>query len=159
MNIRLIYATNSGGSQEAGKIISDVLTSAGHVVTLKRANEASAEDLATPDVVILGSCTWERLDEKKQLLEGQLQEHMFAFAQSLAGKTFPQQRFAVYGLGDSSYTIFCGAADRLEELVASVQGQQVGPTLRVDGFFFHLDENQQKVRAWAEGLGKALKKA
>ncbi|MEK7570457.1 MAG: flavodoxin family protein [Patescibacteria group bacterium] len=155
MNVTLIYATNSGGTQEAGKIIAEVFSAAGHTVTMKRANAASAADITSADLVILGSCSWERM-EGKEKLEGQLQEHMLAFTQTLLGHTYPKVRFAVYGLGDSSYTVFCGAADRLEEVVKKIQGQKVGETLRIDGFFFQENQNEAKVKQWAEQLVKSL---
>ncbi|MEK7631544.1 MAG: flavodoxin family protein [Patescibacteria group bacterium] len=153
MIVLIVYGTNSGGTQDVAEIIGKVFSAHEHAVTIKRANEATADDIAVSDLVILGSCSWDR-EDGKQRQEGQLQEHMYAFANSLAGKTFPEKKFAVFGLGDKSYTEYCGAIDHLEDLVRKLQGQKFGDSLRLDGYFFKLPENQLKAKKWAETLEK-----
>ena len=155
MIVLIVYGTNSGGTQEVAEAIARALTAHEHSVTVKRANEATLDDIAVSDLIILGSCSWDR-DDGKQRHEGQLQEHMYAFANSLAGKTFPEKKFAVFGLGDKSYTLYCGAIDHLEDLVRKVQGQKVGESLRIDGYFFNLPANQENAQKWAESLEKGL---
>lgn len=151
MNIAIIYATNSGGTQQAAKQIADQLQASKHRVTIKRANEAEPGDLRDKDLVILGSCTWlGSVGEKVE--QGQLQEHMKAFLDQAAKHRYPGQRFAVFGLGDSSYTHFCAAADHLEQFVQRVGGRQVGPTLRFDGFFFDLPANRERLHDWTTEL-------
>lgn len=155
MIVCIIYGTNSGGTQEVAEAIGRVFAAHEHSVSLKRASEATADDIAFADLTILGSCSWDR-EDGTQRFEGQLQEHMYHFAQSLAGKTFPGKKFAVFGLGDKSYTVYCGAIDHLEDLITKVQGQKVGDALRVDGYFFRLQENQKKINEWAEKLENSL---
>lgn len=156
MKILLTYGTNSSGTQAVSEIVRDVLIQAGHSVTIKRAYETGADNFKKYDLVILGSCTWERFEGKNRL-EGQLQLHMHALVQQLQKKKFSKKQFALFGLGDSSYTDFCAAADKLEKFVHDAEGKLVVPTMRIDGFFFDLNTNRQRAKAWAERLVVSIK--
>lgn len=155
MKILIVYGTNSGGTQVASELIRDTLTPLGHVVTLVRGDMAHPETFTEFDMIILGSCTWE-LITKERRFEGNLQQHMIQLRTRLKGWDSQGKPFAVFGLGDSSYTNFCIAASHLEALVAQIKGRKVGDTLRVDKFFFFLDENVTKVREWARQLHASL---
>lgn len=155
MNILVAYGTNSSGTMVAGEVLCDMFVQQQHAAELKRADTVNEKDLRAADLVIFGSCSWERFEGEKKL-EGQLQEHMYDLAQRLRGNIFPGKNFAVYGLGDSSFTQFCGAADRLVELVNQVGGKLVTDPLRIDGFFFHQDANEQRLRHWAVELTSKL---
>lgn len=151
MRILIVYATNSSGTQAVSEIVGGVLRDAGHAVTTKRAYESGAKTFSGHDLIILGSCTWERL-EGETMLDGQLQQHMYDLVEKMSTQSFPGKRFALYGLGDSSYTHFCAAADHLEEFVKKLQGKLIVPSLRIDGFFFDLNENRKRAHRWAETL-------
>lgn len=154
MNILIVYGTNSGGTWESSQIIQQTL-SLEHQVTIQHAKDTHVRDFGKYQFIILGSCTWERfVDEKK--LEGQLQEHMHALAFQLRGHHYPNTKFAVFALGDSSYTEYCAAADHLEKLVTDLQAQKVGSTLRLDGYFFDLPTNRKLVEDWAKELAQSL---
>lgn len=158
MNVLIVFGTNSSGTFEASKLVRVVFEEKGHRVTLKRANRANPEDVAKSDAVVLGSCTWELVTPEGKRIDGQLQQHMLEFSEKLKSKKFSGKRFAVFGLGDAAYTHFAMAADHLERLVKSVRGQQVGPTLKIDGFFFDLDGNSKKVMDWAESVARGVGK-
>lgn len=155
MNILITYATNSSGSQQVADIVADVLKQSGHTVTTKRAYEPGADDIGSYDFVVLGSCTWERFEEKKRL-DGQLQQHMFELVGKMHDQSFPKKPFAVFGLGDSTYTHFCAAADHLEKFVSDMGGTLVAPTMRIDGFFFKLEEHRQQAEDWAKKIAIVL---
>lgn len=157
MKTLIVYATNSGGTQIVAEMIGQVLSQAGQTVAVKRASEPDAAELAGYDLVVLGSCTWERFEGNKHL-DGQLQEHMYALVQQLTGRKLPGQAFAVFGLGDSGFSHFCAATEHLEKFVDDLGGRLVGPTLQIDSFFFNPDVNRQRVRDWATSLA-ALKLA
>ncbi|MBI5404625.1 MAG: flavodoxin family protein [Candidatus Kerfeldbacteria bacterium] len=154
MRILIIYATNSSGTRVAAERIHDVLVESGHAVIIKRANAVEPDELGQHDLVILGSCSWERF-AGKQRLEGQLQQHMFELAGRLQDKHFAMRKFAVFGLGDSGYTHFCGAVDHLVELVKQLGGKLVIEPLRIDGFFFRQEENEVRLAKWTHTLMNA----
>lgn len=156
MKTLIVYGTNSGGTFRASELIRDVLVDQGHTVTLQPAKTTDPNDLGTFDLVILGSCTWDYFKGQERR-EGWPQEHMVELQDKLlqANKIFPGHRFAVFGLGDSSYTVFCGAVDHLIQLVNDLGGELIGEPLRIDGFFFHPEENEQRLRDWATTVAAA----
>lgn len=155
MRILLLYGTNSGGTQAVAGYVAAALRKRHHQVRVLRANTRTVPRLERYDLIILGSCSWLHV-EKGQSLEGQLQEHMFDVTKRLIRRTPPHRPFAIFALGDSSYTNFCGAADRLEEFVRRVEGSLLLPALRIDGFYFALERNRQRAERWGERLAKTL---
>lgn len=157
MTTVVIYATNSSGTRLAAELVGHVMQNLGHTVTLKRANAVAPAELKKADLVILGSCTWERF-ENKQRLEGQLQQHMYELQQKLYDQKvlLPGRKFAVFALGDSGYTDFAAAADHLVRLVNDLGGEVVGEPLRIDGWFFHPERNEKLLTTWAESVAAAL---
>ncbi len=155
MKTLLVYATNSSGTFQASQVIRERLEQAGHAVTLRAAQETQPADLKKFPVVILGSCTWE-LFVDGQRLEGQLQEKMHALVHSAHDLKLPKTTFAVFGLGDRSYTDFCQAADLLEAFVHDIGAKCIVPTLRIDSWFFEIHRNRQAAAEWAEQLATKL---
>lgn len=154
MNILLIYATNSSGTLVASELIRDTLQNQKHDVTMKRANQVELADLkAKFDLVILGSCTWGRVIDHRWV-QGQLQDHLFELRAKLikANLLLPGHKFAVFALGDSSYTEFGAAADKLVAMVNDLGGELVAEPLKIDGWFFHQEDNEKKLAAWTKRL-------
>jgi flavodoxin len=151
MRIEIIFATNSSGTHEAAQVMQNTLTAAGHDVSLQHAKDANVAEIGSADLTILGSCTWERFEDGKRL-EGQLQLHMLALAQKLQARKLPGKKFAVFALGDSSYTAFAHAADHLLDLVKGMRATLVGEALRIDGWFFNLPENRKRAADWAKSI-------
>lgn len=156
MTILIVYGTNSSGTENVSQLIGGILSTAGHSVTIRRANAVDPADFLTHDVTLLGSCTWLG-DVNGKTEEGQLQEHMAQLVEKCRGFRSAGQRFATFGLGDSSYDIFCGAVDKLEQFVKSLDGILVSQSLRIDGYFFDRDNNDKLVTAWTEKLLASLK--
>lgn len=155
MKFLIVYATNSGGTKEVAELIEKDCRAAGHAVVVKSAEYTEPADLQGYDCVLLGSCTWEHFVQKKHF-EGGLQEHMAALRDKLKGADLSGKKFALFGLGDSSYTNFCSAANHLEALVKQTHGTQVAATLRVDGYFYDLPKNRALIRDWTKQFLKAV---
>lgn len=154
MKILVVYATNSGGTEEVCEIVRDVLVNAGHVVMLQRASSTKPEDLGVRDLTILASGTWEHITKEGIRQESALESEWLSLREQSREHRTAGKHFAVIGLGDTRYTHFAAAADHLEGLVKIMGGVLVGLPLRVDGFFFHLGETRKQVRAWADALLK-----
>ena len=155
MNIFLVYGTNSGGTSLVAETVASQLRAKGHQVSLKHAKDVQPTELSDDfDAVILGSCTWERYTSSGERLEGQLQQHMFEL---LEHSNVPsQRRFALFALGDSSYTDFCAAADHLEAAVRKWSGTLIVPSLRLDSYYFNLRKNRTVVVEWSKKLTEKL---
>lgn len=152
MRVAIIYSTNSGSTYQAATMIADVLEKRKYDVALKRADQADAHTLDQADLILLGSGTWEWVQEGKPRLEGQLQDLMRNFLARLDARKYAGQKFAIFACGDSSYTSFAAAADHLEAFVKQAGGQLICPSLRLDQFYFHLEKNRQRVVDWAEKI-------
>lgn len=157
MRILLVYGTNTGGTYEAATIIRDILRSRKHSVVVRNAKDVLPGHLRRFDAVILGSCTWERM-EKGQRIEGELQQDVRALAQRLRKGLFPDKAFALFVLGDKNFTFFCKAAQHLQELVQKMQGRIVGSVLRIDRYNYRLAKNRERVAMWANTLAGKLTK-
>ena len=147
MNILLLYATNSGGTQQASQMVASLLQEKGHTVSMKNPKESKTDEIAGADLIIFASPSWDYQDK-----EGQPHEDFFPFLESLKGKTFENKPFAILGLGDSSYAHFCGAVDEFEKVVQNLKGKLVVPSLKIDGYYLRMDENNQTVRDWGSKL-------
>lgn len=151
MKVLIIYATYSSGTQTASGIVEKVLTQKNHEVTSKNVVDTQPDEIQNYDLTILASPSWDY--EGK---EGQPhQDFVHFFAQS-EDKKFPEKKFAVFGLGDSTFTHFCGAVDHLTSYAQSVGGTVIINPLKIDGFFFNQGENAQKLEAWATQLAEKM---
>lgn len=158
MNILLVYATNSGGTLMASQTVTDILTQKGHTVILKEAAETTPDDVINAAFVLLASPSWDY-----ENAEGMPHEHFVALMKGLeglpagkAGKTLENKPFAIVGLGDKSYTVFCGAVDHFETLVKNLKAKLVVPSLRIDGYFYDQTGNTQKITDWTNQLASSL---
>lgn len=146
MDILLVYATNSGGTAQTATIIADTLKGKGHSVTMKEAKDAEKTDATKTECIILGSSSWDYNG-----LEGQPLPEMAEFIDRCKDIQLEGKPCAVFGLGDSSYTYFCGAVTYLEAFVKRAKGTLVLPSLKVDGFYMKPEAGEQ-ITKWADAL-------
>ena len=146
-----MYATNSGGTFMASEMVQSTLSKHNHTVTVKQVHETMPDEFANYDLVVLGSPSWDY-----EGAEGQPHEDYRPFMEKATGKIFANKPFAIFGLGDRSYTIFTGAVNHLEEFVKKLQGKLVVESLRIDGFYFDQEKNVKLVEEWAEKLASLI---
>ncbi len=151
MNILVVYATNSGTTMTTAQTISDKLTGKGHTVTQKEVRDATVEDFSTPDAILLGSPSWDFEGH-----EGMPHEDWIPLMDKMKTMTLENKPIAIFGLGDSSYKHFCGAVDHMEELVKTMKGKLLTPSLRIDKFYSDQTGNMDKINAWADSVIAAL---
>jgi flavodoxin I len=150
MNILLVFATYSSGTQVVSEMITDLLKKQGHEVTLKQVEETAETDLSAPSLVIFGSPSWDIGGEG-----GNPHEHFLSFIEK-STIPLPGKKFAIFGLWDTAYPIFCGAVDHLEEFVKKLQGTLIVPSLRIDGYFFNTEDANRQIEEWVSQVQKAL---
>lgn len=153
--VLLVYGTNSGGTLEVAEYVAETLRGKDVSVHVQNAWDAIVDDLERFDGIILGSCSWSRMskDGEKQ---GQLQQDMGAFTLRAAKLHVPNKKFAVFGLGDHTYSSFCGSATLLAQFVGQIGGTLAVDPLRIDQYYFHLKKNRETIRQWAETLVHAF---
>lgn len=151
MNILLVYATYSNSTFSACQVLSEELTTKGHTVSMVLAREVTTAQIEAANLVILASPSWDHSGE-----QGMPHEDYERFKDIIGSTTFPDKQFAIVGLGDSTYTYFCGAVDHLEKMVAALQGKLITESLKIDQFYMAEAENTQKVKQWAAALAQKL---
>ncbi len=147
MNILILYATNSGGTQLVSEYISALLKQKKYSVVLQNVHDSQATDIAKYDLVFLGSCTWNDHDK-----EGQLPTEFKKFIEKTSNEIYEGKKFCVYALGDTSYTYFAQAADHLVEFITEKKGILVGQPLKIDGYMFKKTFYNKKIEEWIDSL-------
>ena len=147
MNILIVYATNSGGTYLAGERILRILQGGGHDVELVEAKNVRPSVLKKYSLVIFGSPTWHIGGA-----EAMPQEFMLALLEQMRRESTTVERYAAYGCGEKSFTIFCGAVDYIDTVLKGLGAKKIVPSLKLDGYYFHLLENQKIVDKWASEL-------
>ncbi len=127
MKILVAYATLSGNTQMVAEHIYEYLKSKGHDTTLLNQDDLDPQQLNEYQLALLGSSTWG---------DGEPNPTSEVFMQKLKdhAEPFGEVKFAVFGLGDSSYAHFCGIADRFSELLHEKQKITVVENLKIDGY-------------------------
>lgn len=149
--INIIFATNSGGTAAASQIIADELKAHTLNPIIKQAVESTPADLDSAEIILLGSPSWDY--ENK---EGYPHEDMIKFMDSCQNSSVPGKKFAIFGLGDSSYMHFCGAVDHLEAFVKKLGGTLLIPSIRIDGFYYNQEKNTQALKDWATQIAMII---
>lgn len=146
----ILYGSLTGNTQAVAEKIQAICQEKGKEVEVKNIAEAGAEDLTgETSFFVLASSTWD---------DGHLQADWADYMERIAGAeiNLAGKKLAFFGCGDSNYSIFCGAVDRLEEEFANKRGgQKVMESLKIDGFP-EMDENISKIQAWAEQLANLI---
>lgn len=118
---------------------------------MKEIRMTTPEDIQNAQAIILGTPSWD-FDGK----EGMPHEDYIPLMDKLKTVTYENKPFAVFGLGDSSYTYFCGAVGHLEEFVKNMKGKLITPSLRIDKFFSDQTSHMETITAWSETLNQAI---
>ncbi len=135
----------------AAENLAQNLTDLGHTATTLMAAQTRLEDLAAADVCVLASPSWDHLGQ-----EGVPHEDFIMLMQQLENAQLPQKPMAVLALGDSSYTVFCGAAAHLQKFILKIGAREVLPPLKIDHYYGDEKLAQQQILTWAKELSTAL---
>jgi flavodoxin I len=152
MKVLIIYATNSGSTELVAKQIKQVLDSNNHQTTLQHARDVNFFILSQYEYILIGTPSWD-FDGK----EGQPHEDVIAMLDRFKGTDFSKNKFALFGCGDRSYAYFCEGIENVENFVKDHKGNVITPTLKIDGYFFDIENNNKAAVEWAQKLGVALK--
>ena len=143
----IVYGSETGNTESVAEVIAAALEDANFRITLKEVTQASVDELADNDLILLGSSTWG--DEEKEL-----QSDMVDFYDDLEGADLSGKSAAAFGCGDSDYTHFCGAVDLLEERL-----EQIGATLLDEGLRIDCDPDDDDIQEWAKQIATRFNKA
>lgn len=134
----------------AAELIGRTIIAAGHQADVLPVESVTKESLVPYGAFIIGSPSWE--DQGK---DGQPLPEITAFLASLSAGDLAGKKVLVFGLGDVSYPHFCGAVDVIEGRLKELNVVPTMESLRIDRYY-SLQENEQKVKSWAEQAAKIL---
>lgn len=154
MKILIVYATNSGGTQLAVQIVQETLAKHNVTSEIKEVRDISGDEFANFDLVILASPSWDY-----EGVEGQPHPDYKPFMEKVKAMDLTGRKFAVVGLGDSSYTYFCGAVKILEDFIKSVKGELLTESLKIDGFYLDQQKSSLQLTDWTDNLASRLQGA
>ena len=139
MKILILYATYSGGTEMASTALAESLSQKGYEVTKKDVSETTAEEIAAHEFIVLGSPSWG---------EGQPHDYFLELPKRLPGEFLKGKKVAIFGLGDSSFPLFCGAVTHLQEIAVKAGGVVEQPLLKIDNYFINQTDANTQLEEW-----------
>lgn len=128
----LIYGTDTGNTEILSEPIVEGLKAGGIEVTVKDVEDASVNELANYDLIVLGCPSYgeEDAEDIDNLLEG-----FHDFYNEMENISLSGKKSAVFGPGDSEEypDTFCKAVDMLEERLKKCGAEVIVDGFRVDG--------------------------
>ncbi|THF81645.1 flavodoxin [Cohnella fermenti] len=121
--ILIVYASLTGNTEDIAGLIAEGIRTEGSEAKLILADECRAEDLYLYDAFLLGAYTWG---------DGELPDEFLDFTDELEELALEGRRAAVFGSGDMSYRIYCGAVDVLEEKLRQRGATIVQDSLKIE---------------------------
>ncbi|WP_458415266.1 flavodoxin [Schinkia sp. CFF1] len=143
--ILIVYASMTGNTEMIANLVEASIKECGFPVVRKEAIEVEANEIFTFDEIILGTYTWG---------EGDIPDEFFDFFEDMDGIDLTGKRFAIFGSGDPSYEHFCGAVDKLGNMILEKGGQLMLEGLKIELYPEGAEENRCKEfgTAFAESL-------
>lgn len=146
MHILVAYATNSGSTYLVAKRISEVLQTLSHTTDLRDITTLTPADLSPYDLYFFGSNSWDF-----QGKEGQPQHKFIHFLETAQAEDWTDKKFAVFGCGDKTYMIFCGAVQVISDFITAHHGTIINEPLKINQFYLHdQDEVYTLVEEWTK---------
>ncbi len=146
--ILLAYASMSGNTEAIADLIEEELVK--HGLNVKRAEvyDIDASDLVSAESIIFGAYTWG---------DGELPDDFLDLYDEMDDIDLSQKQMAVFGSGDSSYDVFCGAVDLIEEKIKRRNGNIAVPGLKIELSPF--GEDIEKCKIFAKGFAEVVAKS
>src|SRR5690606_26770473 len=117
--VTIVYGSQTGNARRAAETLFEKVQAAGLPARLLRADAYATRELAGERLLYVVISTQG---------EGDPPDDAIGFVEFLAGKRapkLPELKFAVLGLGDTSYADFCGIARRIDARLAELGAQRV----------------------------------
>lgn len=142
--IEIFYATETGNSKALALQVMNRLKNAGYKAKNSAVNRLKLDALAQHKIAIFLISTHGEGDPPESA------RAFFDMMQNASGNTLSGLSYAVLGLGDSSYTIFCGAATTLDAQLTRLGANSLHPIALLDvDYAAHTDR-------WLDGLVQSL---
>ncbi len=124
--LTVLYGSQTGNARREAEKLADAAKAAGLNVRLLRTDAYATRELASERLLYVVISTQG---------EGDPPDDAIGFVEFLAGKRapkLPELKFAVLGLGDTSYAEFCGIARKIDARLAELGAQRVSDLGQAD---------------------------
>lgn len=121
--VLVVYASMTGNTEEMAEAIAEGVKEAGVEVVSKEAFDASAAEITEYDGIIIGAYTWG---------DGELPDEFLDFFEEMDSLDLSGKKAAVFGSGDTSYPIFCGAVDTIEAKVKALGAEIISESIKFE---------------------------
>ncbi|MHA6482329.1 flavodoxin [Paenibacillus sp. strain BS8-2] len=119
----VLYTSLTGNTEEMAESIAQGAKESGFEVICKEAYDAKAADLLEYDGIIIGAYTWG---------DGELPDEFLDFFEDMDGLDLSGKQAAAFGSGDTSYPVYCGAVDLIENKLSELGAKIVCPGLKFE---------------------------
>lgn len=133
--IAIITGSTLGGAEYVGDHLADLLQQQGFDVQVE--NQARFADVENQQLWLIVTSTHGA---------GEVPENLKPFIDDIRHQDLSQVRFAVVGLGNSDYDLFCGAVDVVENALTTQNAVQICDSLRLD--VPQVDDTEQAAENW-----------
>ena len=137
----VVYASMTGNTEEMAEAIVEGAREAGIEVVSKESFDASADELLGYDGIVLGAYTWG---------DGELPDEFIDFYEELSSLDLTGKKAAVFGSGDTSYPVYCGAVDTIE-----VRLKEIGAELICESIKFEYNASEEE-KEQGRSLGRQI---
>ncbi|HEY2493043.1 MAG TPA: flavodoxin [Paenibacillus sp.] len=142
--IMVIYASLTGNKEEIAELIADGIRQTGSSVDVKCVDDCNAVQLLSYDGYLLGAYTWG---------DGELPDEFLDFTEEMDEVDLNGSRAAVFGSGDTTYSIYCGAVDVLENKLKECHAVVVQESLKIE--YGPSKEEQDACRVFGKNFAEA----
>ncbi len=132
--VLLVYASMTGNTEEQANLVEQGVTSEGVSVDKKDVVDVDFSTVQEYDAILFGAYTWG---------DGALPDEFLDLYDEIEAGDLSGKTFGIFGTGDTSYAIFCGAVDILEDLIKEKGGKLALEGLKVE----NLPEGADKERS------------
>lgn len=153
MQISIIFATYSNSTGLATELVEAELVKSGHTVTRTMINLTTPEALQAADFLVIASPSWDYQGQ-----QGMPHEDFTKFHEANPDLDLNGKPIAIMGLGDSSFTFFCGAVDHLTQWFESYGALTEAEPLKIDQYYFNEALAKEQVVNWAKTVDAAAKR-
>ncbi|MBD7968127.1 flavodoxin [Paenibacillus gallinarum] len=136
-NILIVYASLTGNTEEIAELIAEGIKKQSHTAVLKTAEECRADEVLNYDGSLIGLYTWG---------DGDLPDEFLDFYEELDEVDLTGYPVSLFGSGDTSYDLFCGAVDTAEAKVKERGAVIMESSLKIE--YSPLDEEKNDCRAF-----------
>ncbi|WP_087023651.1 FMN-binding protein MioC [Thaumasiovibrio subtropicus] len=143
-HLHLITGSTLGGAEYVADHLSDLLNDQGIETSIHNEADLQALDPTQPWLLISSTHGAGELPENIQPFYAQLQ----------ASEPLTKLRYAIIGIGDSSYDTFCAAAHQLDDVLSHQQAHRLTPVFTIDVTQVPVPEDEAE--AWLSTFLSAL---